>query len=131
MTVRLPTLSLVEAQAGPLGTRILAILLCLAAWAALRRAFARQMPEGPRLIAASVLAAGGLAPALNATYTYAHEAWIGSLLALALGLRRPERYAPAVLVGLLAVAIREIALPMLGAMAVLALGEGRRREAAT
>lgn len=58
-----------------------------------------------------------------------HEAWAGLLIALSLGLRTEKRFAAAVLVGLLAAVTRELAMPYLAVMALLALVERRRLEA--
>jgi hypothetical protein len=59
-----------------------------------------------------------------------HEAWAGLLIALSLALRTDRRFVLAALVGLLACMIRELAMPYLAVMVVLALAERRRREAA-
>jgi hypothetical protein len=58
-----------------------------------------------------------------------HEAWAGLLIALSLALRTDRRFLAAVLVGLLAGLIRELAMPYLLVMAALALHEHRRAEA--
>lgn len=58
-----------------------------------------------------------------------HECWAGLLIALSLALRTDRRFAVSVIVGLLAALIRELAMPYLLVMAVLALAERRRGEA--
>ncbi len=58
-----------------------------------------------------------------------HETWAGLLIFLSFGLRTEKRFAAAVLAGLLAALIRELAMPYLALMAVLALTERRWREA--
>jgi hypothetical protein len=58
-----------------------------------------------------------------------HEAWAGLLIALSLALRTEKRFAAAVLIGLLAAVTRELAMPYLLVMALLALVERRRLEA--
>jgi hypothetical protein len=59
-----------------------------------------------------------------------HETWTGLLVALSLGLRSDRRFLAAVLIGLLAALIRELAMPYLRVMALMALIERRRGEAA-
>ena len=59
-----------------------------------------------------------------------HDAWAGLFIALSLALRTEKRFAAAVLVGLLAALIRELAIPYLLVMAMLALVERRRLEGA-
>lgn len=58
-----------------------------------------------------------------------HETWAGLLILLSFGLRTEKRFMAAVLVGLAAALIRELAMPYLALMAVLALSERRWREA--
>ncbi|OXE36031.1 MAG: hypothetical protein CGW95_10220 [Phenylobacterium zucineum] len=59
-----------------------------------------------------------------------HETWIGFLFAGALGVRRVGRVWPAVLAGLLAALLRELATPFLLAMGLAALLERRWGEVA-
>jgi hypothetical protein len=58
-----------------------------------------------------------------------HETWAGLLIALSLAVRTDRRFGLAVVLGLLAALIRELAMPYLLAMAVAALLEKRRAEA--
>jgi hypothetical protein len=58
-----------------------------------------------------------------------HETWAGLLIALSLALRTDRRFAAAVTLGLLAGLVREIAMPYLVVMALVALAERRRAEA--
>jgi MFS family permease len=76
--------------------------------------------------------ASGLAMALFTApaMTYFTESWSGLLIALTLGLRTDEHYAASVLTGLAAGLLRELAIPFLGLMAMLALVEHRRGESA-
>ena len=60
-----------------------------------------------------------------------HEAWAGLLIALSLALRSEKRFVGAVLVGFLAATTRELAMPYLAVMALIALAERRRIEAAS
>jgi hypothetical protein len=57
------------------------------------------------------------------------EAWAGLLIALSLALRSEKRFVAAVLIGLLAAVTRELAMPYLAVMALLAIFERRRLEA--
>jgi hypothetical protein len=59
-----------------------------------------------------------------------HETWVGLLIALSLALRSDRRFAAAAALGLLAALIRELAMPYLVVMALVALAERRRAEAA-
>jgi hypothetical protein len=62
--------------------------------------------------------------------SYVHEAWAGLLIAASLAVRSDRRFALAVILGLAAALVRELALPYLAVMAVAALLERRGREAA-
>jgi hypothetical protein len=59
-----------------------------------------------------------------------HEVWAGLLIALSLALRSDRRFVVAAVVGCLAALVRELALPYLVVMAVAALADRRRAEAA-
>ena len=61
---------------------------------------------------------------------YFTETWSGLLIALTLGLRTDDRYMASVLTGLAAGVLRELAIPFLALMSVLALMERRRGESA-
>jgi len=58
-----------------------------------------------------------------------HEAWAGVLIAISLALRTDEHWLAAVVVGLLAALVRELAMPYLLVMSLVALAERRRAEA--
>ena len=57
-----------------------------------------------------------------------HEAWAGLLIALSLALRTDKRFAAAAVVGFTAALVRELAIPYLVVMAVVALVERRKGE---
>ena len=59
-----------------------------------------------------------------------HEAWAGLLIALSLALRTERRFLAAALVGCLAALIRELTLPYLLVMVIIAFAERRRGEGA-
>ena len=129
VTVRPPTLATVQATLGPIGSRLLLCGLAGLTWVAFRRRVGATLAAGGIVTGASALSVAGLLPLLNAALPYWHDAWAGALILLSIALRSRERWTLAVLAGLLAVAMRELALPYLGAMAVIALAEGNRREA--
>ncbi|SEM39338.1 hypothetical protein SAMN05192583_0023 [Sphingomonas gellani] len=131
VTFRLPTLAVVEAHlpgwlvGGLLGVLVTATLI---AW------FGRLSPALPRLaarVAAALLIAGGLIVYAQASLATFHEIWAGLFIALSLALRRPGRWVEAVALGLCAMLVRETAALFVAIMAVVALLEGERREAAT
>lgn len=131
LTVRLPTLAVTEAVLGPLGMRVAALGLLLAVLATWWRRLGSYRLTG----CAAILA--GSALALNPEYLAVHELWAGLLLALALALYRPPTgeprtvaaWLPALLAAMLALAIREHALPFVLLLAALAWWRGSRGEA--
>lgn len=62
--------------------------------------------------------------------SYIHEAWAGLLIAASLAVRSDRHFAAAVVLGLAAALVRELALPYLAVMAAAGLLERRVREAA-
>lgn len=129
VTFRLPMLAVVQAALPPVLT--LALLYALAAgtiaswYFRLRPAFARL----PARIAALALLFGGTAAFVQGELAPFHEIWAGLLVALSLAVRREDRWVEAVALGLIAMLVRETAALYVGIMAVLALAEGKRREA--
>ena len=118
--VRLPTLAWIQAAIGPLATALAAYALL----AAIALAWWRRLgdegasPSQRRFAVALVLL--GSSFLLNATYHPLHELWAGGLIALALGLHRPGRWAAALAVAALALSIRELVLPFVLLMSALA-----------
>lgn len=135
LTVRLPTLAVMQAMLGPLGTRLAALGLLLAVLAAWWRRLSAQ--PVPQRLAACAAAFAGSALTLNPEYLPVHELWAGLLIALALALYRPptERprraadWLPALLCGALALAIREHSLPFALLLTAFAWWRGSRAEA--
>lgn len=135
LAVRLPTLAWIEAAIGPTGERVAAILLLavvLLAW--WRRLGTEPGGRENRLLAMALLAVGAVLM-LNVYFYRLHELWAGMLLALSFGLHRPNihrqgKWGWALAVAALALAIRELALPYVLLMMVLALWRGDRREGA-
>ena len=129
LAVRLPTLAFVTALVGQWGLIVLAVVLVagtLAAW----HYRLRDVPGGPgRLRYILLLLLIGTVSGFKPQYLALHEVWAGMLIALSIGLYRPDKWFWAFVAGVLALAIREHALPFLLLMAALALVRGNRREA--
>lgn len=126
---RLPTLAIVQSWVSPVAAALLLYTLALVTlWAWWKRfgdAFTRARP---RMIA-SLLAAAGMASAIQGELAAFHDIWAGLLIALSLAVRRPGRWVTAVAIGLCAMLIRETAALYVAIMAGVALVEGERREA--
>ncbi|MGX7951675.1 hypothetical protein ACWPM1_03830 [Tsuneonella sp. HG249] len=118
--LRLPTLAVVQARLGILGSIVASSLLFAAigiAW--WRRCTAEGLVGTQRRVAVALILAGS-SLLLNPYYHVLHELWAGGLIALSLALHRPGRWQAALGVAALALAIRELALPfvlLMGAMA--------------
>jgi len=132
VVVRPPALAIVLSRLPDekSGERLLALLAAgvIAAWTWRLR----EVWRGPVWLAATALllfTGVGMSMGGGGASLF-HEAWAGLLIALSLALRTEKRFAAAVLVGLLAAVIRELAMPYLAVMALLALVERRRLEAA-
>ncbi|MEO5865650.1 MAG: hypothetical protein ABIS14_11990 [Sphingomonas sp.] len=130
VSVRLPTLALIEAAMPPFASTLLLYLLgvtVLLAWfIRLRRAFTRAPPLG----VAMILMVGGMAAFVQGELIAFHEVWAGLLIALSLALRRQDRWLEAVAFALIAMLVRETAALYVAVMLALAFLEGKRREAA-
>lgn len=128
-TFRLPTHATVYALFGERVMIVAIWLLCAGLmftwWMKLR-----SVLPLPLLGAVMILIGGGLGGMLQPQTGLFHESWAALLLALMVAIRRPENPWPAILVGGIALMIRELALPMILAMGGLALIEKRWREAA-
>ncbi len=128
-TFRLPTHATVYALFGERVMIVAIWLMCaglMFAWWMRLRAFLSI----PMLAIVMFLIAGGIGGMLQPQTGLFHESWTALLLALMVTIRRPENPWPAIVVGGLALMIRELALPMILAMGGLALLEKRWREAA-
>jgi hypothetical protein len=130
VTVRTPILAEALARLpGPPAPQIAAGVLALvvvAAWAV------RLRGEAKRPLGAVLALLFLIGSATAAVYPHAymqHELWSGLLLSLALAVYGPRSWPLSVALILAAAAVRELAAPVLGLMAVMALAEGRRKEA--
>jgi hypothetical protein len=128
VTVRMPSLALVEAALPDWGPA--ALLYLLAAYVGMIWGFrlGDALPGALPRIAAALLLIGSMLAFLQADLAAFHEIWAGLLIALSLGLRRPGRWLEAVAFGLVAMLIRETAALYAIVMLVMAWLEGARRE---
>jgi hypothetical protein len=129
VSVRLPTLALLQAQLGPAGQRMAALALVSAViWAWWKRLGTEI--GGPRYRAiGAALALVGVSLILNFRYLTLHELWAGTLISLSLALHRPgASWLAAWLAAALALAIREHALAYVFLMGALALWRRDWRE---
>jgi hypothetical protein len=128
-TFRLPTHATMYALFGERVMIVAIWLLCaglMVAWWMRLRPF---LPI-PLLATVMFLIAGGIGGMLQPQTGLFHESWAALLLALMVAIRQPENPWPAIIVGGLALMIRELAFPMIILMGGLALLEKRWREAA-
>jgi hypothetical protein len=128
-TFRLPTHAIAYATFGEPAMIVVVWLLCAGLIVVWWQRLKHCLPL-PLLAAAMILIAGGLGGMLQPMTGLFHESWAALLLALMIGIHRPERAWPAIMAGGAALMIRELALPMILAMGGLALIEKRWREAA-
>ena len=128
-TFRLPTHAIAYATFGEPAMIVVVWLLCAGLIIVWWQRLKPLLPL-PLLAAAMILIAGGLGGMMQPMTGLFHESWAALLLALMIGIYRPERAWPAIIAGGAALMIRELALPMILAMGGLALSEKRWREAA-
>ncbi|MEO6153522.1 MAG: hypothetical protein ABIT09_04930 [Croceibacterium sp.] len=130
LAVRLPTFAFLTVWLGRSGIQALGALLALAcALAWWRRLGAEPGGRGVRLAAVPLmLATAGYATSPH--YFMLHEVWAGAFMTLALGLHRPGRWWWAWLAAAAALAIRELALPLVMLLGAMALWRRDSREAA-
>lgn len=128
LTVRLPSLAILQAWLGSVGAvLLLACLSFVAALATIRRLVAEA--AGAKLLGPiAALALYGLGQGIILPSAVWHEAWAAVFIVLSLALRTPERWAVSVLLGIAAVIFREMALAYLCVMAFAAFVELRWRE---
>lgn len=128
VTMRLPTLALIEARLpSPLAFILISLIAAAALfawWLRLGQALARPLP---RLIALMLLGMGGMI-CVRPDLVAFHEVWAGLLIALSLALWRPGDWVLAAGVAALAMLIRETAALYAIIMAGMAWQAGDRRE---
>ncbi|KAA1400414.1 hypothetical protein [Aeromicrobium ginsengisoli] len=130
MTVREPTLTWLLAGLG--GWRHgIAVLAALAVVAGLAMIKGLESVDTRRafFLLSGLGALVAFGPYVGPIQVTQHECWAGLLVVLSLAVRTSERFAAAVVLGLVACLFRELAAPYLVIMAVAAMGERRRREA--
>lgn len=129
VVVREPTLALFLAALGTQTLQMAALLaLCVSVMAVAIWRFRTVALSGPAWVAAVMaLGAFGLFYCVPAGL-YMHEVWAGLLMLAALLSRTGRHYVPSVLLALLAVSVRELALPLLAVMAFVAWRDRKSRE---
>lgn len=130
LAVRLPTLAWITAALGQWGMMALAALLAVATLVSWHYRL-RDVPGSQgRLRFVLLLLVIGAATGLKPQYLVLHEVWAGMLIALSLGLYRSQRWIFAVIAGALALFVRELALPFVLLMMMVAWSRGNRGETA-
>lgn len=127
---RLPGHSLVQAMLPRAIVVLLLYALALGVGIAWWRRLAPALSRTPPRVIALLLLAAGMATCVNSDLIGLHELWAAQLVALALALRRPGRWGAAAAIGVMAMLVRETAAVLPLTMALTALAEGERREAA-
>ncbi|OYX67345.1 MAG: hypothetical protein B7Y88_00835 [Sphingomonadales bacterium 32-64-17] len=129
LAVRLPTLAWVSGHVGPWGMMALAFVLGVAVFIAWWDRLENE-PGGSdyRTYILLLVAIGALA-GFKPHYFALHEAWAGMFVALSLGLYRPGQWGWALVFAAAALAVRELALPYVCLMGLMALMRGGRVEA--
>ena len=130
VTVRLPTLATMTGAIGAEAATLLLRLLAFVAIAAVTLRLRAVAGSKPLWAAATFLAAASMILLTVPAMTYWHESWTALLIVISLSCRSRERWAASVSLGLAAALFRELALPYLCVMALLALRERNRAEAA-
>jgi hypothetical protein len=128
---REPTLAWTLAGLKTDGLRRGAVIgLSLITFVALIEALARSIGDRRMRVVAGFFIGTAVSTAWFSASPYFHEVWAALLIALSLASYRLSHWSLAVLLGLAACLIRELALPFLAAMAVFALYERKYRELA-
>jgi hypothetical protein len=130
VTFRLPTLAWLSAAAGPAGTLGLLWLLAAATLALWWRRLDGAFDDPSRRITGVLLVGAGASIVAQPQYAVVHEIWAGLLMAMALAVHRPDRWALSVALGAGALFVRELALPFVLLMGAFAVWGRRWRECA-
>jgi hypothetical protein len=131
VTFRLPTLAVISGWIGVGGMQVLLMALALLTiglwWRRLNHALAQ-----PRMaLIGGLLVAMGTTLAFRPAYVVMHEVWAGLLIAASLAVHRADKWWAAFAFAVVALALRELALPFILLMGALALCARRWKEAAT
>jgi hypothetical protein len=129
LTVRMPSLAVVQAALPDWGPAVLLYLLAAYVGLVWGLRLGDALPRALPRIAALLLLIGSMLAFLQADLAAFHEIWAGLLIALSLGLRRPGRWMESMAFGLVAMLIRETAAVYVIVMLAMAWREGERREA--
>lgn len=130
VTVRLPTLAFVLATLGQTLGYVLEVGIGLAALFVWYQKLSEQRVVAWRRAAIVGLLAAGLSPIVVQQAMYLHEIWVGALIALSIGLYRPNKWFLSFVVAGCALMTRELALPFVLLMAAFALFQRRWLETA-
>jgi len=133
LTVRLPTLAWISAMLGENGLLVAAGALWIALLAGWWWRLSEEPGGGRHIVIALLLLFTGTVAGLKPQYLALHEVWSGALLALALALHRTGEksghWIGAWIAAALALSIRELALPFVLLMGVMAMLRRDWREA--
>lgn len=130
VTIRLPTLSLLFAASGESAMRgvLVALLLANAVLMPLALSCGARLAAPQAIGACLAVLAGGIA-VMVPDAAYMHEVWAGALLTLSFALWRLHRWWPALIPAILAISIRETAVPFLLLWGAFAAYRGAWKEA--
>lgn len=132
VTVRPPLLAealslLPDPQTRDRALELLALVV-IAAWV-IRLRPAGASPAWMGFTALAAFTGAGACMVGAGSMSLFHEAWAGLLIALSLALRTDRRFLASAVVGLIAALVRELAMPYLAVMVLVAITERRRGEA--
>ena len=130
VTFRLPTLAMIMALLGSTGTFWLAWALMNITLLVWYHRFRQILPKRLLALTGTLLLVPGMMLIAYRPYLTLHDLWAGMLITLSLGLYRADRYWPAWIAAVVAVLLRELALPYIMLMAAFALFEKRWKELA-
>ncbi|MES2096912.1 MAG: hypothetical protein V4459_09130 [Pseudomonadota bacterium] len=128
-TMRLPTMVVLLALIPPWLAPLLLWGLCAGVIAAWYRRLQSLLPGREHQLMALLLLASGMMAFVDRELVFFHEIWAGLLIALSLAVWRPGRWIESAGIALIAMLIRETAALLPAVMCLMALIEGRRREA--
>lgn len=129
VTVRPPALAtFTDLVGGPSTAHVFLIGIAIAACGTVMVRLSHIAPGRIAWGLATAITAAALIIVLDPPTAAVHELWAAPLIVLAVFLRTPDRWILAVLCGFLAAIVRELAIPVLIAMAAAAAYQHQRRE---